>query len=136
VADNLSAPPRSDLSAGAHHKRPILVYLIAALCTFQVAALIHLVSSNWLQLDLAISSGTLSPVAFLTKFLFPLFHFTSGMLLFFMRKAGAFAFGAYLTWSVGRLFTNALTPTMLADLALTVAITAYSVWLYRRGSLR
>lgn len=136
MSDNLYAPPRSDLSAGAQHKRPILVYLIAALCTSQVAALIYLVSSNWLQVDLAISSGALSPVAFLAKFLFPLFHFTSGMLLFFMRKAGAYAFGAYLAWSIGRLFTNALTPTMLADLALTVVITAYSVWLYRRGSLR
>lgn len=136
MADNLYAPPRSDLSAGDQRKRPVPVYLIAALCTFQLGALIYLVSSGWQQLDLAISTGTLSPVGFLAGFLFPLFHFTSAMLLFFMRKAGAYAFGAYLAWSVVRLFTNNHGPTTLADFALTVVITAYSVWLYRRGSLK
>ncbi|WP_426165542.1 hypothetical protein [Pseudoduganella sp. R-34] len=136
MTDNLYASPRSDLSAGDQHKRPIPVYLIAALCTFQVAALIYLVSSGWRQIDLAISAGALSPVAFLAKFLFPLFHFISGMLLFFMRKAGAYAFGAYLAWSAIRLFTDAHTLTTLADFTLTVVITVYSAWLYRRGSLK
>ena len=112
------------------------MYLIAALCAFQVAGLIYIVSSGWPRIQMAISTGAISPVTFLAGFLFPLFHFISAMLLFFMRKAGAYAFGIYFAWSVVRLFTNDRLPTTLADFALTVAITAYSVWLYRRGLLK
>lgn len=136
MTENRYAAPLTDFSSGDQHKRPIPVYLIAALCMLQVAALIYIVSKGWPQIRSAISTGAISPVAFLAGFLFPLLHFASGMLLFFMRKAGAYAFGAYLVWSIVRLFTNDRIPTTFADLALTIAITAYSVWLYRRGSFK
>lgn len=53
-----------------------------------------------------------------------------------MRKAGAYAFGLYLVWSVIRLFTKDHIPTTMFDFALTAAITAYGIWLYRRGLLK
>lgn len=136
MTDNRYAPPLTDFSSGSQRKRPIPVYLIAAACTIQVAVLIYLVSSGWPRISLGISIGTVSPVAFVAGFIYPLFHFVSGMLLFFMRKAGAYGFGVYFAWSIVRLFTNDRIPTTLFDLALTAAITAYSIWLYRRGLLK
>jgi hypothetical protein len=136
MSENKYAPPLADFSSGGQHKRPIPVYLIAALCTFQVAALLYIVSSGWPQIWSAISIGAVSPITFAAGFLFPSLHFVSGMLLFFMRKAGAYGFGFYFVWSVVRLFINDRLPTTLFDFSLTTAIAAYSIWLYRRGLLK
>lgn len=115
--------------------RPVPVYLIAALCMFQMGVIAYLTIAGWDDIQFAFVTGARSPLQFLIGYLFPLLHLAAAILLLLMRKSAAYAFSAYFLWSVARLGGPVRFPTAILDLLLTSCIVAYCWWLYRQGRL-
>lgn len=136
MTQNRYEPPRTDFSLPKQPNRPVPVYLITLWCCLQIVGIGIFMTHNWQDIWQLVDSGVESPAAFLAGFIFPALFFASGLLLFFMRKAATYAFLAYLSWGLLKIVFHARSSPGPIDLAVTIAISLYCLWLHRRGKLR
>lgn len=117
-------------------KRPVLVWIIAALTTLQFVAIASATLENWDLLMQEVSQGTRSPVWLLGNLLYPTVLFLGGILLWQMRKPAIYVFGLYLVWSLLKALNTHLPGMTWLSLLLAFCMLVYSLRLKRAGLLR
>ncbi len=116
--------------------RPIPVWIITAFCCFQfIAILAYILQNSGLLFEL-LKTGAESPIAFISKLLYPFLLFMGGLLLFFLRKSAIYFFVAYLLWGVTKIVSNPLTFFSYLSLAIVVGVCVYCLRLRQKNVLK
>ena len=151
MQDNRFTPPNAELDSntaalqaavalpakpGWFNARPIPVFIIAGWCILQFVGICLFMFEHWREVTELVRTGVESPLAFLSKFLYPALMLLAGLLLLFMRKAATFAFGLYLVWGTTKVVSQNLEFPGYLSLALILGILVYCLRLQQAGRLR
>ena len=116
--------------------RPIPVWIITAFCCFQfIGILAYILQNSGLVLEL-LKTGAESPIAFISKLLYPFLLFLGGLFLFFLRKFAIYFFIAYLLWGVTKIIGNPITFYSYLSLAIVVGVCIYCFRLRQKNVLK
>ncbi|WP_374580106.1 hypothetical protein [Pseudoduganella sp.] len=135
MPDNLYAPPGAGFPAPKRQRRTVPVYLIAAWCAIQFAAVAYFVSHNWQSMVTLVQMGAEPMARFVGRLLFPTLLLVAGLQLFYMRKSASYFFGLYFAWSLQKVLYHPNSGLGLIDLMITTGIFIYCIRLQRAGQL-
>lgn len=117
-------------------KRPIPVFVIAALCLLQFLGVVLFIWDHWADLVEMMRRGIESPVTFLFRLVYPFLLLAAGLTLLALRKAALVFFGAYLVWGVEKIIVQTLNFPGYLSLAMVFGVLVYCLRLAKEGVLR
>ncbi|WP_457425691.1 hypothetical protein [Roseateles sp. P5_E7] len=118
------------------NRRPIPVFIIAALCILQFLGIALYLADHWYGLLELVRTGAESPFGFVFKLVYPFFLLGAGLALLFMRKLAIVLFSIYCAWGVGKIVVQTIDFPGYVSLAMVFGVLVYCFRLQQRGLLR